>query len=178
MKRKIVTLILAAMLLLNIRFADAQTWNLAGNTNLSATSKLEGTSATAAQNFPLSLYTYNAERIHINANTSGKVGYVGIGTATPATRLHVNGVITATGGTSTNWNLAYTRVPAGTTSRVPRWGGSSYLPGNIFDNGTNVGVGGLNSGFALNVIGSPSLNGINVTDGGIFSNNTTGYGLY
>ena len=43
---------------------------------------------------------------------------VGIGTATPTTKLDVNGVITATGGNSTNWNTAYS------------WGDHSgiYLP--------------------------------------------------
>lgn len=34
-------------------------------------------------------------------------GNVGIGTITPSTKLQVNGVITATGGNSTNWNTAY-----------------------------------------------------------------------
>jgi hypothetical protein len=38
---------------------------------------------------------------------SGSVGYVGIGTLTPSTLLDVSGVITATGGNSTNWNTAY-----------------------------------------------------------------------
>ena len=33
-------------------------------------------------------------------------GNVGVGTTSPSTTLHVNGVITATGGTSTTWNLA------------------------------------------------------------------------
>lgn len=159
-------------------FVPAQTWNLAGNTNLTATSKIGGTSATAAQNFPLSLYTYNAERIHINANVSGKVGFVGIGTNAPATRLHVNGVITATGGTSTDWNAVVTRVPAGTTSRVPRWTGTAYAAGKIYDNNTNVGIGAINSAYALNVNTPSGKQGINVTDGGININNTGTYGVY
>ena len=34
-------------------------------------------------------------------------GYIGMGTSDPSTKLDVNGVITATGGNSTNWNNAF-----------------------------------------------------------------------
>jgi hypothetical protein len=40
----------------------------------------------------------------LTANTSGNIG---IGTTTPSTKLDVSGVISATGGNSTNWNTAY-----------------------------------------------------------------------
>lgn len=41
---------------------------------------------------------------------SDESGNIGIGKYTPGTALDVNGVITATGGNSTNWNTAYTHV--------------------------------------------------------------------
>ncbi|MEP7264497.1 MAG: tail fiber domain-containing protein [Bacteroidota bacterium] len=177
MNKKIATLLTAFSLTVCTVEVKAQTWNMVGNTNLTASSKIGGTSATAAQNFPLQLWTYNAERIHINANVSGKVGYVGIGTAAPATRLHVNGVITATGGTSTDWNAVFTRVPAGTTSRVARWNGTAYVAGKIYDNNTNVGIGAINTGFAFNVNTPAGKSGINVTNGGITCANTIGNGM-
>ncbi len=43
------------------------------------------------------------EGVYVDAS-----GNVGIGTSAPSTTLHANGVITATGGNSTNWNSAYT----------------------------------------------------------------------
>jgi len=46
-------------------------------------------------------------RLHTSGNSFFTGGYVGIGTTSPSTKLDVNGVITATGGNSNDWNSAY-----------------------------------------------------------------------
>ena len=51
-------------------------------------------------NFNIISNDYSRIFVHYN-------GYVGIDTIAPATALDVNGVVTATGGTSSSWNTAY-----------------------------------------------------------------------
>ena len=60
-------------------------------------------------------------------NTSGQVG---INQTSPTSQLHVGGIIAATGGSSTNWNTAYTVANAA----LPKAGGT--LTGNLNTSGS------------------------------------------
>ncbi|HRZ95345.1 MAG TPA: helix-turn-helix domain-containing protein, partial [Candidatus Moranbacteria bacterium] len=74
--------------------------------------------------------------------------YVGIGTTSPTTALEVNGIITATGGNSTNWNDAYTYrlTSAGGTAPLHLSLVSNVLSGYIDDATTaNKGIASFNS---------------------------------
>jgi len=83
-------------------------------------------------------------------------GNVGIGTVAPTERLHISGSILQTG---FNTGLAYADATGKlilataanvntllgndslTTNYVPKWNGTAFTNSQIFDNGTNVGVG-------------------------------------
>lgn len=79
-----ITLLIALFLTLRFQSATAQVlpfWNLNGNSNATANSKFGTTN-----NIPLRFFTNNQERIRITPT-----GFVGIGTNSPAYKLHVNG---------------------------------------------------------------------------------------
>ena len=145
-------MMLGASLMFNMQ-VHAQ-WSLTGNANATAASKLGTTN-----NIPLRLFTYNAERIHINANVSGKIGYVGIGTTAPAQRLHVvgNGLFTG--------NLGL-----GVTS-----------PANKLDvagNGSFTGAVSASTVSGSNPGGSNGVYGSSNTGYGVRAFSTSGYAIY
>ena len=59
----------------------------------------------------LAFHGWNGSAVGERMRMTG-VGYFGIGTTNPSTALDVNGVVTATGGNSTNWNTAYSHSQA------------------------------------------------------------------
>ncbi len=119
-KMKVVMLL--ALAAVSNQTTHAQNWVLPGNGNATATSILGTTN-----NIPLRMFTNNAERIHINANVSGKVGYVGIGTASPSAKLHVNG--------STRLQGTATIVGATTITGNASITGNATINGNTAING-------------------------------------------
>jgi hypothetical protein len=153
---------------------QAQTWNVTGNAGTDPNVQFIGTTDSKA----LKIRTNNVVRMLIKST-----GDVGIGTQTPTSKLHVNGVITATGGTSSDWNTAFSwgnhalagyltsesdpKVGANTTNFISRWNGSSLVKSNLFSNGSFLGLNAISPiGDAQFVITDSSTGGY----GGMYVN--------
>src|SRR3954468_2887357 len=175
-------IVIATMALLNYHTLQAQkSWDLSGNSNASASSKLGTTNSV-----PLSIFTNNVERIHVDPS-----GNVGIGTTNPADKLHVEGIGLFTQGISASNGgiIGYNTGGVGVYGE-----GSTY---GVYARGTNYGVyGSSNSGghgvdgwsSYLGVYGNGGAYGVYGAGGtygvygsgsayGVYGNNTNGIGV-
>ncbi len=142
-------------------------WSLAGNSNATSTAKLGTTNA-----INLRILTNNLERIRVST-----AGLVGINTTAPNARLHLN--------SATGENAFRAQINGSTKFLVHSGGGvaigaSVNPPANGLYVAGKVAIGLTTaSSFNLHVVGSTFIsNVLNVGNGGIFSYNSAGTGVY
>ena len=178
--KKNVSILLTGILLSTALCTNAQTWSLTGNAGTDPATNYIGTSDSK----PLKIKTNNQVRLYIKST-----GDIGVGTQTPTSKLHVNGVITATGGTSTDWNAAYSwgnhalagyltsesdpQVGANTINYVPSWNGSALATSNIYSSGSFAGINTATSIGASQFVVNSTSSGY----GGMYVNTTGSTGV-
>ena len=178
--RKLMIVFVALLFCMPNNKVYAQNWLLTGNAGTNSNTDYIGTSDSK----PLKIKTNNQVRMYFKSS-----GDVGIGTQTPTSKLHVNGVITATGGTSTDWNSAYAwgnhalagylssesdpQVGVINLNSLSKWNGSSLVTSNITSNGTFVGINTTTGIGAAQLVVSSAATGF----GGMTVNTTGASGL-
>ncbi len=166
MKEKLALLLSFAailLLLLNSQTASAQSWNLTGNSNATANSKLGTTNA-----IPLRLTTNNQTRVYVNA-TTGNVG-IGMGNISdPDFKLHV------TGGNYGIYGTGFTYGVYGEGDYAVYGNGKTY---GLYGTGGQYGVDGESAnGFGVN--GNGGYLGVYGMGGtfGVYGYSSTGNGV-
>ena len=132
--------------------------------------------------------TTNSKNLFISTNGTrydwfmDQYGKIGIGTSNPTSQFTVNGVITATGGTSTDWNAKEPAVGMGTTNQWYRgdktWQTISIPASQWIANGSaiyyntgNIGMGTSSPAYKLDIVGNMNTSGSNAA--GYFVSNGT-----
>ena len=115
-------------------------------------------------------------------------GFVGIGTASPTTNLHVAGtfrlvdgnqsdgkVLTSNANGVATWQTASSSLPAGTSGQTLRHNGTTWIANStIFNNGTNVGIGTASPTTNLHVAGTFRLVDGNQSNGKVLTSDADG----
>ena len=106
----------------------------------------------------------------LDGHMTNLAGNIGIGTTTPTAKLEVAGQMKITGGipgvgkvlTSdatglASWSIeSDPQIGTNTTNYLSKWDGSALVTSQLFDNGTNVGIGTSTPNTELEVVGSAS----------------------
>ncbi len=145
-KQSLAVMAFVAAIMCESQAIHAQSWNLTGNSNATATSKLGTTNAK-----PLALTTNNQTRLYIDP-TTGHIS-VGVGNISdPRYRIYVSA---GSGSTGSIWgDGSTTAIGVVGTGTYGLWGSGSY---GAYGNGINDGVWG-NSTNGYGVLGVSSTN--------------------
>ncbi|HPW48297.1 MAG TPA: hypothetical protein PLJ97_03055, partial [Candidatus Saccharibacteria bacterium] len=143
-----------------------------GNYWLSGDGGAEGVFVTAAGNVGVGT-SAPAQRLHVNGSVQA-TSFIGAlsGNASTATALAENGANCSAGyyplgvnayGAAENCTLLPTggaSLPSGSSGQTLRHDGSNWITNsNIFNNGTNVGIGTTNPGYKLDIAGNVNIAG-------------------
>ncbi len=80
------------------------------------------------------LRQYTNDLVFIDGDQSGNLGFIGINTTSPSTRLDVNGTISSTGGNSNQWNSGYDNSVTGFVRSATADGGYLQINRQISSN--------------------------------------------
>ena len=172
---------------LDVESGDATKTAIEINNTSTGDPKINFQFGVSAPTFSIGIDNSDADKFKIGTSaletntrfTIDASGNVGIGTTSPSTKLHLDGTFRLVDGNQSNgkvltsdangvatWQTASGgSLPAGTSGQTLRHDGTNWVANsNIFNNGTNVGIGTTSPGVKLDVLAT-SGRAVNANDG-------------